>query len=294
MLKDKNSKKSHFLHLYDRDTQLVKTVTNFIITGLLNGEAVILVATKEHLEAFRSHLNHLGFDTASALERSQLCILDAQETLAKFMVDGMPDKDLFLNHIGSFLDQKIAQFPAVRAYGEMVNVLMKGNNPKATLALEGLWNELSLTRDFSLLCGYHNGAFVSDKGGESLNQVCCSHDHIISADDIENSNEDLQKLLIQQFQYKTMLLQNEVAQRKTTERALRDIENDLLKVTTNAEIQNETLLENLSGALKISLSSILTSVDKLKTTKNDDISLLEIEKSARTLAAISSNLRSLQ
>lgn len=293
MLKDTNIKKSHFLHLYDRDTQLVKTVTNFIITGLLNGEAVIIVATRAHQEAFRRHLTQLGFDIASALEREQLCILDAEDTLAKFMIDGMPNKALYMESVGAFVDKKISQFPAVRAYGEMVNVLMEGNNPKATLALEGLWNELSLTREFSLLCGYHNGVFGNDSSGDNLKQVCCSHDHVISAEDIETSSEDVQKLLIKEFQYKTMLLQNEVAQRRTTERALRDIENDLIKATSNAEVHKENLLENLSGALKSSLASILDSVNELKAT-NDNASLLEIEKNAKALAALSSNLRNLQ
>ncbi|XGC79455.1 MEDS domain-containing protein [Bdellovibrio bacteriovorus] len=293
MLKDTNSKKSHFLHLYDRDSQLVKTVTNFIITGLLNGEAVIIVATKEHCEAFRDHLSRLGFDIDTALERTQLSILDANETLNKFMVEGMPNKELFLQHIGSFLDQKIAEFPAVRAYGEMVNVLLSKNNSNATLALEGLWTELSLTREFSLLCGYHNGVFNNDTTGDTFKKVCCAHDHVLSAEDVEETTEDVQKLLIKQFQYKTMLLQNEVAQRRTTERALREIETDLLNATNNAENQTENLIENISGALKSSLNSILSSVDKLKATRSDDLSLLEIEKSAKALAAISSNLRNL-
>lgn len=294
MLKDIKHTKIHSVQIYERENQIVKAVTNFIISGLLNGEAVIIVATQDHTEAFKNHLSYLGFDIEAAIQKKQLCLLDAHATLNSFMVDGKPNKDLFDQNVCRVLDEKLSTFPAVRAYGEMVNILWSEGNLQATLALESLWNGLYDTRNFALLCGYQNEGFKSENGEIALKDICCSHNHTVSEDDLQAAEDEVQKKLISELQYKTVILQNELAQRRTTERALRDIENELLKTRYDAEEEKVTILEKVSVDLKSSLGAILDSLDQLKAASNkDEKSLADLEINARRLSAISTTLVSL-
>ena len=56
-------------------------------------------------------------------------------------------------------------------------------NIEAAAKLEDLWNELALTRRFSLLCGY--GLDVFDQGSQltPLPDVCRAHSHVAASPD---------------------------------------------------------------------------------------------------------------
>ena len=47
------------------------------------------------------------------------------------------------------------------------------------MRLEMLWNQLAMTHDFSLLCGYAMGSFYKDAG---VADICNQHSHVLSAD----------------------------------------------------------------------------------------------------------------
>ena len=109
-----------------------------------------------------------------------LRLLDAEETLALFMVHGMPDGRRFKAAIGGVLAE-LAGAPRpriVRAYGEMVDVLWRGGNSEAAIRLEVLWNELAMTHSFALLCGY-SAAHVDTPLG--IQSVCSQHTHVLPA-----------------------------------------------------------------------------------------------------------------
>ena len=65
------------------------------------------------------------------------------------------------------------------AYGEMVDLLWRGGHTIAAVRLEMLWNQLAMTHDFSLLCGYSMGNFYKDAG---VGDICRQHSHVISAE----------------------------------------------------------------------------------------------------------------
>ena len=56
-----------------------------------------------------------------------LVLLDAEETLATFMVGGMPDAALFRRNLGTIIEQVLRgrENTVLRAYGEMVDLLWK-------------------------------------------------------------------------------------------------------------------------------------------------------------------------
>ena len=67
----------------------------------------------------------------------------------------------------------------MRAYGEMVDVLWQDGLTSAALRLETLWNELTRTQDFSLLCGYAMRIFYKQAG---MREICAQHSHVIAAE----------------------------------------------------------------------------------------------------------------
>ena len=51
----------HFVQFYESDTFLVESVSKFIGTGLIMGDVVIVLATKQHREGFDERLGRMGW-----------------------------------------------------------------------------------------------------------------------------------------------------------------------------------------------------------------------------------------
>src|SRR5213078_3442317 len=111
--------------------------------------AAMVIARPEHRTRFCVALTRQGVYAAPGVR-----MLDAQETLASFMVDGMPEWTAFHKACGGAIAELRLQYPAVRAYGEMVDILWQRGERHAALRLEEFWNELGRLQTFSLFCAY--------------------------------------------------------------------------------------------------------------------------------------------
>ena len=148
----------HAVQFYETDAFLVEAVTRFIATGLAADEPAVIIATAAHCDAFVDGLRTKGIDTSRALDQGTLVLLDADETLRSFMVQGAPDWELFASTVGGVLAAVAARSRGmpVRAYGEMVDVLWRDGQRSAALRLESMWNDLRSRagHTFSLLCAF--------------------------------------------------------------------------------------------------------------------------------------------
>ena len=127
----------HVVQFYQDDRLLCDSVADFIAVGLAAGETDIIIAAEAHREAFCERLDARAFDVDRARRGGRLTLLDARETLAKFMVDGMPDWDRFHAVVGPVLAASSAAASGqVRAYGEMVNLLWQEGRTLAAIQLE--------------------------------------------------------------------------------------------------------------------------------------------------------------
>jgi hypothetical protein len=116
-------------------------------------------------------------------------VLDAEATLAKFMANGMPQWKPFHEVIGGLIAELRLRHPAVRAYGEMVNVLWQRGERDAALRLEEYWNELGRLQTFSLFCAYRMDPFDRDQYGGAIESVCKVHSQLIPAPDAQRFDE---------------------------------------------------------------------------------------------------------
>jgi hypothetical protein len=147
--------RDHYVQVYRDERVLVEAVALYAGAALGRNEAVILVATAEHGAAVEESLARDGFDVPLLKTWGQLNILDAQEVLSRFMVDGAPDEARFKGVIRDLMAATKAsgRFRDVRVYGEMVNLLWSENLPAAT-RLEELWNDVIEEHSISLFCAY--------------------------------------------------------------------------------------------------------------------------------------------
>jgi hypothetical protein len=170
----------HAVQFYGNDESLFTTVGGFISEGLVSRQPAIIIATPAHAAAILDELSRRLIDVSTATRIGDLVCLDAEETLATFMAGDVPDPGAFRRNVGDALDQMLAgrDRTAVRAYGEMVDVLWKKGRAEAAIKLEILWNELAASHSFQLLCGYSMGNFF--KQAEYYEKVCEQHTEVVS------------------------------------------------------------------------------------------------------------------
>jgi hypothetical protein len=147
--------RDHFVQVYRDERVLIEAISLFAGAALGRNEAVVLVATREHGAAVEECLDRDGFDVATLKAWGQIQVLDAQEVLSRFMVDGRPDETRFKAVSRELIGEvkSARRFREVRVYGEMVNLLWSDNLPAAA-RLEELWNEVIEEHAISLFCAY--------------------------------------------------------------------------------------------------------------------------------------------
>ena len=163
-VREPNVPRDHVVQFYTDDTAFLDSLSGFIAEGLKNGESIIVVATTSHRHSLEFRLRALGFQITDLVRDDRYIAVDAEETLAKFMIDGLPDARVFQQLAGQLLARARKNGRSVRAFGEMVALLWAKGNKAATSRLEHLWNDLRRKHDFLLFCAYPRKGFDKDSG----------------------------------------------------------------------------------------------------------------------------------
>ena len=148
--------RDHVVQLYQDQDFLNRAVCRFAGAALANGEGLILVPTAEHWNAFRPRLEAEGVDVRAAQDRGQLTVVDADETLPRFMGKTLPDGPVFLGLAGEIIRRTRAagSYPKVRWWGEMVNVLWERGDVAASMNLEDLFDRVAHEQDIAIFCSF--------------------------------------------------------------------------------------------------------------------------------------------
>ncbi|MGE3404447.1 MAG: MEDS domain-containing protein [Vicinamibacterales bacterium] len=172
---------THAVQFYESADALCRLVGRFIGDGLERGAAAALMVTPDHAGRITACLREAGLDVDALTRDGALVIVDAQEMLDRFMVDGMPNPGAFRRAVGGlFRDLRRARGDrAIRAYGELVDVLWKERREAAAIRLETLWNALAESDRFDLSCGYSMGNFYK---GSMIEAVERQYTHGVPAD----------------------------------------------------------------------------------------------------------------
>ena len=171
----------HAVRFYETHESLCRIVVEFLAGGLANGEPGLVIGTPGHNAEILRQLQGRALDIDALQSAGDLVFIDANEMLTSFMVNDAPDSDLFKNEAGKVLERlsRGRSDLTVRAYGEMVDVLWRAGNTVGAVKLEVLWNQLAMTHDFSLLCGYAMGNFYKNA---AIREICLEHTHAVAFD----------------------------------------------------------------------------------------------------------------
>ena len=153
-------------------------VAAFLAGGLRQGEAAAVVTSPARWDEILEALDRMGLDATAFAAKGTLSFLDGDRGLDGFLRDGMPDPRLFEHTIGAPLASLCAGGRALRAYGDMVDLLWCLGYGGAALVLEDLWNGLLERLPVRLLCGYSVEAFLGDEEGTGFLGVCSRHDKV--------------------------------------------------------------------------------------------------------------------
>jgi len=169
----------HFVQIYEEVGVVLDALEGFIGGGLRAGDGVLVIATAAHLHALEDRLTAQGFDLGAAREQEQYIPLDAEETLAQFMVSGWPNDDRFEQLVTNLLARARRNRRRVRAFGEMVALLWAQGHNGATVRLEHLWHQICQKEGLSLFCAYPRIGFTQDADA-SIRDICATHDQVVA------------------------------------------------------------------------------------------------------------------
>ena len=177
--------RDHIVQLYQDQQFLNRAVCRFAAGAIANGEGVILVPTAAHWEAFRPRLEAAGVNVKDAQGSGQLTVVDADDLLPRFMKDTMPDAPVFLGLAGNVIAQARGegQYPKVRWWGEMVNVLWEQGNVAASMNLEDQFDRLAKQHDIAIFCSFVMDNFDSEVHSRLLPRLGQNHSHLIPVED---------------------------------------------------------------------------------------------------------------
>jgi MEDS: MEthanogen/methylotroph, DcmR Sensory domain len=169
----------HVLQVYDTDELYVEAFAGFVSSGIQLGDCCVVFLAEAHRKALHSKLTAMGINVEAAIADDSYIPLDAQETLSKFMVNGMPDEELLGKAMNDVFDRGYRAKRVVRAGGEMSALLLAQGNWDAAIGLERATNKVRETNPFSVFCAFSRAAFAI--GDElKLHHVCAEHSKIIS------------------------------------------------------------------------------------------------------------------
>jgi hypothetical protein len=175
----------HLVQVYRDHAELAESVATFFGAGFEAGQPAVAVATTAHWPAIAQRLDRRGWNVEELQAEGVLHVRDAHETLAAISDEHGPSVRKFNDVVGGLLDLAVgtdANRPP-RAFGEMVDILVRRGERKAADTLEGYWNKLGTHRDFTLLCAYEVDLFDLQEQISLLPQVYRSHTHVLPAAD---------------------------------------------------------------------------------------------------------------
>ena len=172
----------HAVGFYSDDEYLVDDVAQFIGSALTSGNAAIVVASASHRDGLLARLKSQGLDIVTAIEQGRCVLLDAADTLATVVIDGVLDRVRFLNLLGGLIlmtarttRTQRREHGRVAIFGECVSLLWTEGKEELAIELEQLSNELLNTYDVEILCAYALSDVHSKIEGSMFQRVCAEH-----------------------------------------------------------------------------------------------------------------------
>jgi MEDS: MEthanogen/methylotroph, DcmR Sensory domain len=178
---------NHLVQVYREPVELAESLAAFLGAGFEAGEPAVAVVTAANWPVMVERLEKRGWRVDELQAEGALHVRDADETLAAISDERGPVQRKFNDVVGSLLDLAAGADATrrVRAFGEMVDILVRRGERTLADTLENYWNELGEKKNFSLLCGYKVDVFDLHTQISLLPQVYRTHTHVLPIGDAE-------------------------------------------------------------------------------------------------------------
>ncbi len=252
--------RDHVVQFYESDEYLLDVVARYIGAAIRAGDAGLVIARPDRREALDARLRAAGVDVDAASAGGRYRSLDALETLAAIMDDGMPAPEAFERVIGGLVAEAGRRAPRLRVFGEMVALLAAERQYEATIRLEELWNDLQRAHAFALLCAYPMDHAGGARVAELFRSVHAAHSRVLPAESysaLPSSDEQLREVAT--LQHKARWLEAEIAERRRVEERLRVALATEQSARREAEValaQRDEFLRAAAHELKTPLTSL--------------------------------------
>jgi CheY-like chemotaxis protein len=174
----------HEVQFYVDDSVFLESFACFIAAALEAGDVAIAVATESHLDSLDHRLKAQGLDIDTAKRCGTYIPLDVVRTLSTFMVNDMPDPDRFFEVVGGLIQAASKAgnkvHPRIAACGECAPTVWAEGKAEAAILVEQLWDQLAVTYEIDILCGYALNSFNHDEDQLVFHSICAVHSAVYS------------------------------------------------------------------------------------------------------------------
>lgn len=169
----------HKVQLYEEGSFPSPAILDFLLDGLVQKNAVVIVATEQNYRHLERGFAERGVSLPTQIEQGAIIYRDAEALLDTLWRDGQIDSDAFESGLGPEFSALLERYPAVFAYAEMVDLLLQDGKIQQMLDLEEIWNKFLVGRKINLFCGYHIDWIRPEYGPELIDQIVGKHNTLV-------------------------------------------------------------------------------------------------------------------
>ena len=174
------------VQICSNESSQVDLITRYMRDGLLNGEAVIVIAKQALRQILKSKMGAFSFNGLNLQDlqdKDQIRFFDAEFLLLSIMSDGVLEEKAFQEYIAAPIYRAQLNYRKVRVFNGMIDILWKQDQHDMAIQLEGFWNDLFPAQEFSLLSTYSLDKLDPNTYDEALERICKNHSHLIPMED---------------------------------------------------------------------------------------------------------------
>ena len=183
---------AHIVHFYREDDSLLNELGSHIGSCLANGDAAVILATKDHIENLARKLRMRGLDVPKLTAEGRYQAVRASDILPQLMV-GAPDALRFTEVVGGLIERaNVAAKGEPRrtvVFGELVALLWAEGNYEGAMRRGTVEPSGKNSFVFSPV-GDPMAGFSKNEHTEPFLKICAAHSSVIPHEDYASLLDD--------------------------------------------------------------------------------------------------------
>lgn len=170
----------HSIHLFEATQFPAAEIAGFLHHGLTQGEAAILMASRDHASKVEAKIEELGFSIRVLHAAGLWDVTDVEDMLRAFEA-GTSTVTIVESFIEATVRPALEKAPSkrIRIYGELEDALLgRMGNAEAALTIERYGNRLVAEGSTKIYCGYSTNAFPDASFARPFIKLCQLHDRV--------------------------------------------------------------------------------------------------------------------